>query len=335
MGAWGEAVFENDVAEDWVDQLASSGTVHFLTRPLRTVIKAGPGEVLEADQCAEALAAAETLAAGMGFPCGGLPDAVTSWLSEKQFTPGPKHIDLARQAVERIGTESELKDLWSGDVAWKASINRLLKKLGNKPKPLSKPTRDKRVTKQQKSSKSEGAAGVPLKTIRQIAKRRGGLAMIEGKPFHLGLENPTLKELTAVAACEPLRHLERISLTGRTVTDRGLLCIAQLRNLNQVELEKTNISNAGIVCLKLLPKLDDLRIEKAAIDDESLKAIAEFNALTELRLFHVPITDAGLKYLSKITSLKTLVIFDSGVTAAALRRLERKLGCHIRSDCLR
>ena len=57
MGAWGEAVFENDVAEDWVDQLASGGTVHFLTRPLRTVIKAGPGEVLEADQCAEALAA--------------------------------------------------------------------------------------------------------------------------------------------------------------------------------------------------------------------------------------------------------------------------------------
>jgi hypothetical protein len=64
MGAWDESVFGNDVAADWVGNLADGGTAEQVEELLREVAGLPADEYLESGPGSEARAAAERVRAG-------------------------------------------------------------------------------------------------------------------------------------------------------------------------------------------------------------------------------------------------------------------------------
>lgn len=132
MGAWGCAAFENDEASDFVYDLEESEDLSILTEALAGMI---PGAELElqAPECAVAIAAAEIVAALNGRPAPDLPEDVAAWVQGKP-RPDPRLIAQARQALEAILQDSELKDLWLENKAdypqWLAGVEDLKRRLG-------------------------------------------------------------------------------------------------------------------------------------------------------------------------------------------------------------
>lgn len=110
MGAWGHNAFENDDASDWVWELRDSTDFTVIEAALGAMID-DSAEYLESPQCANALAAAEVVAALNGRPASVLPDDVKSWVKGKP-KPNPPLLAKAKKAVARIARSSELRDLW-------------------------------------------------------------------------------------------------------------------------------------------------------------------------------------------------------------------------------
>ncbi|MBC7816016.1 MAG: DUF4259 domain-containing protein [Planctomycetaceae bacterium] len=110
MSAWGDGVFENDAAGDWLDQLVASGKSSTIDKALTFAIKAKRGG-LEADEAASALAAAEVMAAARGYRHADLPDDVKEWLGTSGYAPTEADVALSVKAVERVRDESELAEL--------------------------------------------------------------------------------------------------------------------------------------------------------------------------------------------------------------------------------
>lgn len=125
MGAWGPGSFENDDAADWAGDLADSDDDARVERALDAVI-AARAHALESSACSEALAAVEVVAALLGRASPDLPESLTDWIAGRP-KPSPSVVRKAQSAVERVATESELKDLWeeSGGEdleAWRAAV---------------------------------------------------------------------------------------------------------------------------------------------------------------------------------------------------------------------
>lgn len=132
MGAWGTGPFENDDAGDWSYELGEGG-IAYIRDTLETITTAHAEDYLEAPYCSNAIAAAEVVAAMKGSGLKDLPEEVTSWLETKPKAP-PDLVKLAREAVSRLITDSELKDVWDEALPedaelWKASVDDLLKRL--------------------------------------------------------------------------------------------------------------------------------------------------------------------------------------------------------------
>jgi len=116
MGAWGIGNFENDDAVDWSYDIADSKGVKVLTAPLRNVVS--EADYLEAPDCCQALASAEIIAKTLSQDTSDLPEEIQNWLKQKKglFGKPPfiekEHASLAAEAVKRIISDSELKELW-------------------------------------------------------------------------------------------------------------------------------------------------------------------------------------------------------------------------------
>lgn len=129
MGTWDATAFGNDAAADFAADLVEAGDIARIAEALRAA--ADTEDYLEAPESQQALAAAEIVAAMTGRATGDLPEDVASWAVER----GPADADLtalARRAVERIASDSELKELWEEADAseWKAQVSDLRERLG-------------------------------------------------------------------------------------------------------------------------------------------------------------------------------------------------------------
>jgi hypothetical protein len=53
-----------------------------------------------------------------------LPEGVSNWIAGSHVVGSPNLFDQARMAVERVSTNSELKELWdeAGDQEWLAQV---------------------------------------------------------------------------------------------------------------------------------------------------------------------------------------------------------------------
>jgi len=130
MGAWGVLPFENDNASDWVWSLEDAEDTSVLSDMLESI--ASQDEIIE--DCEEAVAAAEVVAALLGKPLPDLPDEVTEFVKKHgEKKPSPKLIKLAATVVSRIVEASDLKDRWEESESadrWQETMDDLLKRLG-------------------------------------------------------------------------------------------------------------------------------------------------------------------------------------------------------------
>jgi hypothetical protein len=131
MGGWGTGSFDNDDAQDFLGELASL-TIDELKQ--RLVSAADHEGYLEAPESSVAVAAAEVIATAKGAPPVTVPQQIAEWVSKVEGTPSREMSDLARRAVERVRTNSELKDLWQeaeGLNDWSAALRELEERLGS------------------------------------------------------------------------------------------------------------------------------------------------------------------------------------------------------------
>jgi hypothetical protein len=126
MSAWGPGVFDNDEAVDWVNDLLAADDLSPITSALSVVIESD--DAAEASDASAALAAAEVIAALNGDPCEELPRDLERWVAGRKVRVDETLLDLALQAVRKVRTQSELKELWaeSGEYRdWLAALTDL------------------------------------------------------------------------------------------------------------------------------------------------------------------------------------------------------------------
>ena len=134
MGTWGHGAFDNDTAADWAYGLADGGLPR-VTDALRTAVDAS--DVLDADEGAEAVAAAETVARLRGGAWEQTPhsEAVDEWVSQQSGEVPPDLAVLAAAALRRVLDQgSELAELWreageSDAAAWQRAIDEIIERL--------------------------------------------------------------------------------------------------------------------------------------------------------------------------------------------------------------
>ncbi len=121
MGAWGAGSFDNDSASEWAADLADGGDLAMVRDTLATAARCPADEYLESDEGAEALAAAEVVAAALGRPVRQIamgtsgPHAL-AWGRGHAGAGKPDLVELALEAIERVeAAESELQELWSAE----------------------------------------------------------------------------------------------------------------------------------------------------------------------------------------------------------------------------
>jgi hypothetical protein len=129
MAAWGSGNFENDDAQDWLNQLSSLGGDDL--RPL-LARAADNDDYLEAPESSVAVVAAEVVAALNGVPAEAAPRQILDWVNQTEGESSSELTALALRAVQRVRTNSELKDLWleaEGLNEWSAALRDLEKRL--------------------------------------------------------------------------------------------------------------------------------------------------------------------------------------------------------------
>ncbi|HYW37527.1 MAG TPA: DUF4259 domain-containing protein [Terriglobales bacterium] len=134
MGGWGTGSFENEDAQDFLGQLKSLGIDDL--RPILAHAADQDG-YLEAPESSIAVSAAEVVAALVVSAkketlAPQAPPQIVNWINKNLAGAPPDLVDLARRAVERVRTNSELKDLWleaEGLNEWSASLRDLQQRL--------------------------------------------------------------------------------------------------------------------------------------------------------------------------------------------------------------
>ena len=133
MGAWGEGIFDNDEAMDFVGDVIETKDLSRVEEALDAVLEAD--DYLEAPTATEGLAAADILARlhGHSGETGDYPEELDAWVAKVKLTPSEEILKKARQVVERVRTPpSELLELWSEDgdpAAWLATLDALMQRL--------------------------------------------------------------------------------------------------------------------------------------------------------------------------------------------------------------
>jgi hypothetical protein len=131
MGAWDFGPFDNDDAGDWLYDLEKSSDTSVIDDALRKVTDIGD-EYLEAPDCSSAIAAAEIVAAVRGHAVVKLPDNAKLWVEAHRTLVVTSIVPNALAALQRIRTNSELKELWDESEEaskWYATIDDLTQRL--------------------------------------------------------------------------------------------------------------------------------------------------------------------------------------------------------------
>jgi len=131
MGAWDIGPFDNNDASDWLFELEDSTDTSAIAEALSAVTDIGE-EYPEAPECCNALAAAEIIAALRSHPIAKLPDSAQTWVEEHEELDVSSLVPAAQSAIQRIRTDSELKELWdeSDDAAkWYETLDDLSARL--------------------------------------------------------------------------------------------------------------------------------------------------------------------------------------------------------------
>jgi Domain of unknown function (DUF4259)/SMI1 / KNR4 family (SUKH-1) len=106
----GYSSFENFDANELLSECEELSDLSLISDVIDIVIEDSESK-LEIPECYRAIAAAEMIAALIGKGSSLIPDEVATWAKEKP-QPTPILVEQARQAIDRILTDSELKEAW-------------------------------------------------------------------------------------------------------------------------------------------------------------------------------------------------------------------------------
>ncbi len=134
MPGWGTGSFENEDAQSFLGRLHSLGI-----EDLKSVLAraADQEKYLEAPESSSAIAAAEVVAVLVAAAkdetaASATPRQIFDWISKTKYGVPPDLAELACRAVDRVRTNSELKDLWleaEGLNEWSAALRNLTERL--------------------------------------------------------------------------------------------------------------------------------------------------------------------------------------------------------------
>lgn len=115
MAAWGTKTFEEDIANDWLQELIDTSDPHeFILDSLVVDV-----EYLEAEQASAVLAASETLIALLDEPRVGIPSELVDWVGNNECEDVSDLLEMAIGAVDKVLSDgSELKEIWSDSDAF-------------------------------------------------------------------------------------------------------------------------------------------------------------------------------------------------------------------------
>jgi len=129
MAGWGTGSFENEDAQSFLGRLNSLSA-----DDLRLMLsRAAEHDYLEGPESGAVVVAAEVVAALVAAAndetsSPATPRQISDWIRTNDGSAPPDLINLARRAVEKVRTNSELKDLWleaEGLNEWSASLRDL------------------------------------------------------------------------------------------------------------------------------------------------------------------------------------------------------------------
>ena len=134
MGAWGISAFENDDALDWLGDFCDEPGEEPLKDAFVSVNEIA-NDYLESPEASNALIAAEIVAFLLSLPSSNLPEHSKECLENLQIKPNDDLVSSAVKAVERVKTDSELKELWEETdnfQEWNKIVDELIGRLKNK-----------------------------------------------------------------------------------------------------------------------------------------------------------------------------------------------------------
>ncbi|AZS42556.1 hypothetical protein BWL13_00090 [Microbacterium oleivorans] len=126
MGAWSEEPFGNDTAADWAWELDEADSWAFVTDVLQSYA-AGGEEDQDVDAIAVAAAAVVAHGAGLALSDQEDTESVEGFLA-RVGAPPASVVALARAALDKVGGDSELAELWaeSDEIdEWRATLTRV------------------------------------------------------------------------------------------------------------------------------------------------------------------------------------------------------------------
>ena len=130
MGSWGYRTFEDDTALDWIGEFQQAPSLAAVEEAIEAALG---GDFIDDLAGAQALAAAEVVAALHGHPSDLLPEPVARWAAD-QPPPDAGLLERAAQAVTAVFQESELREIWEdadGLDPWQEAIDELRSRLGS------------------------------------------------------------------------------------------------------------------------------------------------------------------------------------------------------------
>ena len=131
MGAWGIGAFENDDALDWLGDFCDEPDEESLKEAFAAVNENGD-DYLESPESSNALIAAEVVAYLLKSLNPEVPKHSIECLESLQVKPDETLISDAIKAVERVQSDSELKELWEDTddfQEWSKTVDDLISRL--------------------------------------------------------------------------------------------------------------------------------------------------------------------------------------------------------------
>jgi len=123
MGAWDNGNFGNDDALDFLADVNDNGKAE-IYNAINRIVASPADEYLESPECCIALAAIEFIAAAIANPAKDFSEEAKEWLAKNKLLPFTSEdlpniisanvdiITFSKQAIDKIKTNSELKELW-------------------------------------------------------------------------------------------------------------------------------------------------------------------------------------------------------------------------------
>lgn len=130
-----------------------------------------------------------------------------------------------------------------------------------------------------------------------------------------------------------LVHLHRqpvqtLSLLNTRVSDAGVPTLAGVSNLNRLDLTGTSVTGRGFSRLSGLPHLTTLVFGRTPVDDTGLAEIVLCKNVRSLDLYATRVTDAGIGALAGLPHLESLSLDRTTVGDAGLAAYEAARGGH-------